>query len=87
MLCGAHGPDGQRIYYEEGGQGDTVVLMPGWAGSIVDLDRLRRELVSGFRVIAIDRPGSGRSQPQPRLYGQTYYRDDARAKNPERHDR
>lgn len=73
-----YGPEGQQVYYEEGGTGDTVVLMPGWAGSIVDLDRLRRELVCGFRVIAIDLPGSGRSQPQPRRYGPTYYRDDAR---------
>lgn len=39
---------------------------------------MRGELVSGFRVIAIDLPGSGRSQPQPRHYPSTYYLDDAR---------
>lgn len=72
-----YGSEGQQIYYEEAGRGDTVVLLPGWAGSIVDLDRLRGGLVSGFRVIAIDLPGSGRSQPQPRRYMPTYYRDDA----------
>jgi pimeloyl-ACP methyl ester carboxylesterase len=70
-------PDGQQIYYEDHGRGDPVVLLPGWGGSIIDLDRLRRELVSGFRVIAVDLPGSGRSQPQPRQYASTYYRDDA----------
>src|SRR3954453_13826987 len=69
--------NGQQIYYEDRGRGDPVVLLPGWGGSIIDLDRLRRELVSGFRVIAIDLPGSGRSQPQPRQYASTYYRDDA----------
>lgn len=69
--------DGTRIYYEDRGQGDAVVLMPGWAGSITDLDRLRRQLVSGFRVVAVDLPGSGRSQPQPREYAATYYHDDA----------
>jgi len=68
---------GQQIYYEDRGRGDPVVLLPGWGGSIIDLDHLRRELVSGFRVIAIDLPGSGRSQPQPRHYASTYYRDDA----------
>jgi pimeloyl-ACP methyl ester carboxylesterase len=73
-----YGPDGQQIYYEDRGRGDAVVLLPGWGGSIIDLDRLRRELVSGFRVIAIDLPGSGRSQPQPRHYEPTYYLDDAR---------
>lgn len=74
-----HGPDGERIYYKDTGRGDTVVLMPGWGGSVIDLDRLRRELVSGFRVIAVDLPGSGRSQPQPRRYTPSYYLDDARA--------
>jgi pimeloyl-ACP methyl ester carboxylesterase len=74
-----HGPDGQQLYYEDTGRGDTVVLMPGWGGSITDLDRLRRELASGFRVIAVDLPGSGRSQPQPRSYTAGYYLDDARA--------
>lgn len=74
-----YGPDGQELYYEDTGQGDTVVLMPGWAGSITELDRLRQELMSGFRVIAVDPPGSGRSQPQPRHYTPSYYLDDARA--------
>ncbi|MFL6075537.1 MAG: alpha/beta fold hydrolase [Mycobacteriales bacterium] len=73
-----YGPYGQRIYYEDDGRGDTVLLMPGWGGSVTDLDRLRRRLVSGFRVIAVDLPGSGRSQPQPRHYPPTYYLDDAR---------
>lgn len=73
-----HGPDGQRVYYEDSGRGETVVLMPGWAGSIIELNRLRSELSDGFRVLAIDLPGSGRSQPQPRHYTASYYRDDAR---------
>jgi valacyclovir hydrolase len=73
-----HGPDGLQVYYEETGRGDTVVLLPGWGGSIIELNRLRAELVSGFRVIAVDLPGSGRSQPQPRRYPSSYYRDDAR---------
>ncbi|MFI7060113.1 alpha/beta fold hydrolase [Kribbella sp. NPDC050124] len=74
-----HGPDGRQIYYEDTGRGDTVVLLPGWGGSITDLDRLRRDFASGFRVIAVDLPGSGRSQPQPRHYTASYYLDDARA--------
>ena len=73
-----HGTDGQQLYYEDSGRGDVVVLMPGWGGSVVDLDHLRRELEYGFRVIAVDLPGSGRSQPQPRRYGPSYYQDDAR---------
>lgn len=70
-------PNGQRVYYEDRGQGDPVVLLPGWGGSIVDLDGVRNALGQGFRVIAVDLPGSGRSQPQPRRYEPTYYADDA----------
>jgi len=72
-----HGPDGRQLYYEDTGRGDTVLLMPGWAGNIVEFHELRRELASGFRVIAVDLPGSGRSQPQPRRYRPSYYLDDA----------
>ncbi len=72
-----YGRDGQQIYYEDRGQGDVVVLLSGWGGSVIDLDRVRGELVSGFRVIAVDLPGSGRSQPRPRHYASTYYMDDA----------
>jgi valacyclovir hydrolase len=74
-----HGPDGHRLYYEDVGRGDPVVLMPGWAGSIIGLSRLRAELSPGFRVLAVDLPGSGRSEPQPRSYDAGYYQDDARA--------
>lgn len=74
-----HGPDGRQLYYEESGRGDAVVLMPGWGGTIAEFGELRRELTSGFRVIAVDLPGSGRSQPQPRRYTPGYYLDDARA--------
>jgi valacyclovir hydrolase len=73
-----HGARGQQLYYEDSGHGDAVVFLPGWGGSIVDLDRLRRELQCGFRVIAVDLPGSGHSQPQPRRYSASYYLDDAR---------
>src|SRR5215469_3285410 len=72
-----HGPDGQQLYYEDTGRGDTVLLMPGWGGSIVEFSELRAELAGGVRVIAVDLPGSGRSQPQPRRYRPSYYLDDA----------
>jgi valacyclovir hydrolase len=73
-----HGPDGYCLYYEDTGRGDTVVLMPGWAGNIIELSPLRAALSPGFRVIAVDLPGSGRSEPQPRSYEAGYYHDDAR---------
>ena len=66
-----------RIYYEESGTGDPVLLLPGWGGTIDELQPLRRALEANWRVIAADLPGSGKSGPQPRTYKRTYYEDDA----------
>ena len=66
-----------RIYYEESGSGDPVLVLPGWGGSIDELAPLREALASAYRVIAADVPGSGKSGPQPRTYTPSYYHDDA----------
>jgi valacyclovir hydrolase len=69
-----------RIFYEESGSGDPVLLLPGWAGSIEEFAALRRSLVAaGYRVIAADLPGSGKSEPMPRSYTASYYEEDARS--------
>ncbi len=69
-----------RIYYEEHGDGNPVLLLPGFAGSIQELSSLREALVmANYRVITADLPGSGRSEPQPRHYTASYYKDDAGA--------
>jgi valacyclovir hydrolase len=68
---------GSRIYYEESGSGDPVLLLPGWGGTIDEFGPLREALAPKFRVIAADVPGSGKSGPQPRTYTPTYYQDDA----------
>lgn len=70
------GDTGSRLYYEESGRGDPVVLLPGWAGSIDEFVPLRAALAQHFRVIAVDLPGSGGSEPQPRTFTPTYYHDD-----------
>ena len=68
-----------RIYYEEIGTGvETVLLLPGLTDSIGNHAALRQSLVdAGFRVIAADLPGSGRSLPQPRTYSANYFQEDA----------
>jgi pimeloyl-ACP methyl ester carboxylesterase len=69
-----------RVYYEDAGSGEPVLLLPGFGGSIEELSALREALLSaGYRVVAADLPGSGRSEPQPREYTTTYYEDDARS--------
>ena len=68
-----------RINYEDCGDGAPVLLLPGFAGSIEEMTPLREALrEAGYRVIAADLPGSGRSGPQPRAYTATYFADDAR---------
>ncbi len=68
-----------RIYYEESGAGEPVLLLPGFSDRIEGHSALRRALVPGNRVIAADLPGSGRSGPQPREYTASYLADDARS--------
>lgn len=68
-----------RIYFEEAGTGDPVLLLPEFSGSIKDHVLLRDALAQRYRVIAADLPGSGRSGPQPRHYHPGYYEEDAHA--------
>src|SRR6266849_4994268 len=67
-----------RIYYEEHGTGNPVLLLPGFASSIEGFSALIETLrAAGYRVIAAELPGSGRSGPQPRAYTAASYEDDA----------
>jgi valacyclovir hydrolase len=67
-----------RIRYEEFGSGQPVLLLPGLAGRIEELQTVIDALSAEFRVVAADLPGSGRSEPMPRPYTADYYEDDAR---------
>jgi valacyclovir hydrolase len=72
--------NGSRIYYEEQGSGTPMLVLPGFTQSIEEWSNFRETLAAaGFRVIAADLPGSGRSEPQPRAYTATYFEDDARS--------
>ena len=67
-----------RIYFEETGAGVPVLFLPGLTDSIERYSELRQVLAAaGYRVIAADLPGSGRSEPQPRAYTRDYYQKDA----------
>jgi valacyclovir hydrolase len=68
-----------RIYYEDTGRGDPVLLLPGFSDHIGNHTDLRDALSGHYRVIAADLPGSGRSTPQPRTYHRGYYDEDAEA--------
>lgn len=69
-----------RIYFEVQGRGDPILLIPGFAGSIEEFSDLRDSLVvAGYKVIAADLPGSGRSEPQPRTYTASCFEEDTYA--------
>jgi pimeloyl-ACP methyl ester carboxylesterase len=62
----ARSADGTVIYSETFGPDDgaTFVLAPGWTETLAYFDSMTRELVArGFRVVAYDLRGQGRSAP------------------------
>jgi pimeloyl-ACP methyl ester carboxylesterase len=65
--------EGQRVHYRELGAGPAIVLVHGLGGQLRNFDYLPlQELARSFRLVLVDRPGSGHS---PR-------RDDAQAQLP-----
>lgn len=57
---------GLRLHYEVAGTGPDLVMLHGASGSLRDLTfSLRDRLTDRFRVIVVDRPGLGHSDPLP----------------------
>ncbi|GAC1456805.1 MAG: pimeloyl-ACP methyl ester esterase BioH [Steroidobacteraceae bacterium] len=54
------------LHYEMKGRGKDLVLLHGWGLNLGVWDELARTLARRFRVIAIDLPGHGRSDWDPR---------------------
>jgi valacyclovir hydrolase len=74
---GWFGEAGKRIHFEDEGSGVALVLLPGWGGSSEEMSFLRSALSTRFRIISVDLPGSGRSEPLPREYTPSYYLEDS----------
>jgi pimeloyl-ACP methyl ester carboxylesterase len=56
---------GRRLYYEVGGEGETVVLLHGSFANADILEGPATAISSGFRAIRYDRRGHGRSGDAP----------------------
>ena len=55
--------DGTKLYYKDWGVGQSVILIHGWPLSADSWDDIAMAIAdAGFRVIAYDRRGFGRSQ-------------------------
>ncbi|WP_315721106.1 MULTISPECIES: alpha/beta hydrolase [unclassified Bradyrhizobium] len=72
--------DGTEIYYKDWGSGQPIVFSHGWPLSSDDWDaQMMFFLNHGFRVIAHDRRGHGRSAQVPDGHDMDHYADDLAA--------
>ncbi|SNT44588.1 alpha/beta fold hydrolase [Actinacidiphila glaucinigra] len=69
--------NGTRLHYVAGGQGDPVVLLPGWPRTWYQFHKIIPLLAQRYRVIAVDLRGMGDSdsplpgttrRPWPAIY-------------------
>jgi non-heme chloroperoxidase len=73
-------PDGVEIYYKDWGTGQPIVFSHGWPLSADDWDKqLMFFLNRGYRVIAHDRRGHGRSTQTAEGNDMDHYADDLAA--------
>ena len=74
------GKDGVEIFYKDWGEGQPIVFSHGWPLSGDDWDTQMMFFVSrGFRVIAHDRRGHGRSTQVSEGHDMDHYADDLAA--------
>src|SRR6202521_3561621 len=72
--------DGTHIFYKDGGSGQPIVFSHGWPLSSDDWDaQLMFFLMHGYRVVAHDRRGHGRSAQVPDGHDMNHYADDLAA--------
>jgi non-heme chloroperoxidase len=72
--------DGTEIYYKDWGEGQPIVFSHGWPLSADDWDpQMLFFLGKGFRVIAHDRRGHGRSSQPGDGHDMDHYADDLAA--------
>jgi non-heme chloroperoxidase len=72
--------DGTEIYYKDWGKGQPIVFSHGWPLSADDWDnQMMFFLQHGFRVIAHDRRGHGRSSQSDSGHDMDHYADDLAA--------
>jgi non-heme chloroperoxidase len=72
--------DGTEIFYKDWGSGQPIVFSHGWPLSSDDWDnQLLFFLAQGYRVIASDRRGHGRSEQVRHGHDMDHYADDLKA--------
>ncbi|HUP26348.1 MAG TPA: alpha/beta hydrolase [Candidatus Limnocylindrales bacterium] len=51
------------VHYKEVGNGKTVILLHGWADRLETFQLLMQDLAQQYKVVALDLPGFGKTQP------------------------
>src|SRR6185295_9713455 len=70
---------GTRIWWEEQGQGDPLLLIMGLGATLEWWNRLMPSLIPRYRTIAFDNRGVGKSDVPPGPYSIPLMADDAQA--------
>jgi pimeloyl-ACP methyl ester carboxylesterase len=65
--------EGIRLHYHEVGAGTPVLLLHGWGSSLDSFKHLEKHLAPNFRVLLLDLPGFGGSEPPPTAWSLTDY--------------
>ena len=73
------GVNGIRIYYEEYGHGEPLLLLHGNRGSITDFKKQIPTLSQQFHIIAVDTRGQGRSTEDGKTYTNDLFAEDMNA--------
>jgi pimeloyl-ACP methyl ester carboxylesterase len=71
--------NGAKLYWEERGTGDPILLIMGLGASLEAWDRTAPVLAARYRVILFDNRGVGRSEVPPGPYSLEVMADDAAA--------
>lgn len=64
---------GIRLHYTVSGEGENVLLLHGWGGSVDSFAPVAAALSKDRRVIAVDFPGFGETPPPPEPWSVTEY--------------
>jgi 3-oxoadipate enol-lactonase len=70
---------GARIYYEDGGDGPTLLLIPGLSGTVTGAAKIVDPLREHLRVLVLDNRGAGRSDKPDEPYSIERFAADALA--------
>ena len=66
---------GLRTFYEIHGQGKEILFLHGWGANTKCFSAIMEQLSNNFKVIALDFPGFGESEPPKSIWGVSEYAD------------